>query len=173
MKHAFELSADYEATYLIIELLKKDKVIKRSSLWILIAGLTYFFHKFYTIKREYHDGIVNGTHPNPAIRMRMIYFQLLTTFEDSNIKEYFEENKTTNDYMETMEHAFFTAMLYCGQNDTAFTNMEEFMDRIFDHNSVANEKYINSIKKVWNKTRPYVVKEYFGHSEKSILPNFK
>ncbi len=173
LKHALELSADYEATYLIIELLKKSKIIKCSSLWILIAGLTYLFHTFYVTKKEYRDEIVSGTHPNPAIRIRMIYIQLLTTFKDPNIKEYFEKNKTSNNYIETMEHAFFTAMLYCGQDDTKFTNMEEFMDRIFDYNSASNKKYISSTKRVWRKTRPYVVKEYFGHSEKTILPNFK
>lgn len=173
VKHTFELSADYEATYLIIKFLQKNKIITCSSIWILLAGLTYLFHKFYATKRTYYKGTVKGTHPDPTVRIRMIYLQLLATFEDSNMEECFEENKTLHDYEKTMEHALFTAMLYCEQHYNEDFDEMEFMDRIFDYDSDANKKYMQKIKGVWDEIRPNIVKEYFGHSEKSILPSLK
>jgi len=81
IKHACELSADYEATYLIIEFLKKDAIIKCSTLWNLSAGLNYLFFYFHGKQNKYHDGKVSGTHPNPTVRMRFLYFQLIEIFK--------------------------------------------------------------------------------------------
>jgi hypothetical protein len=174
IKHAFELSADYEATYLIIELFKKDKIIKQSSIWLLISSLTYLFYNFYEKKSVYHEGKVFGTHPIPAIRIRFVFAQLKDIFDSSEILTFLEKDKTVKDYHDAMEHSLFTAMLYTEQmynENLEISTFMEFMNKVFDIESHENTQYINSIKEVWNKIRPNVVTEHFGYSKESILPN--
>ena len=47
------------------------------------------------------------------------------------------------------------------------------MNKIFDYESAANKKYMHSIKEIWDEIRPNVLKEYFGYSIESILPQLK
>ncbi len=173
IKHTCELSADYEATYLIIEFLKKDGTIKCSTLWNLFAGLNSLFFYFHREQNKYHNGKVFGTHPNPTIRMRFLYFQLIEIFKNSNMIKYFEEGKTFEDYEKTIKYSFLVSLIY---NEEKYNNLEgvsEFMNLFFDVESEDSKEYIDVISTLWNEIRPSIVSKYFGKDRNGILPVFK
>lgn len=173
IKHACELSADYEATYLLIEFLKKEGTIKCSTLWNLFAGLNYLFFYFHRKQNKYHDGKVFGTHPNPTVRMRFLYFQLIEIFENPNMKEYFEKGKTFQDYEKAIKYSLIVSLIYYEEKYNNLEGVSEFMNLFFDTESKDSKEYIDIISAVWNEIRPSVVSKYFGKDNKGILPKFE
>ncbi len=172
IKHAFELSADFEATHLIlihISIMSENKEIKVGYIWYLISGLTCLFHKFYGENREPHLGKANGTHPDPSIRMLKIYNTIIDFFKDPTSEEFFEEGKSSSDYMEAIEHAFAFANLYIKYAHSNNSEIPEFMIR-FDDEDDTYQTYMDNIKVVWNVLRPSVVENYFGKGIPLIMP---
>lgn len=172
IKHVCELSADNEATYLIIEFLKKDGTIKCSTLWNLCAGLNYLFFYFHGKQNKYHEGKIFGTHPNPTVRMRFLYFQLIEIFEKPNMKEYFEEGKTFQDYEKAVKYSLIVSLIYYEEKYNSLEGVSEFMNLFFDVESKDSKEYIDIISAMWNKIRPSVVSKYFGKNSDGILPEF-
>jgi len=176
IKHACELSADHEATSLIMQyLMSKDfdsggkGTIAVSSIWLLIAGLVCIFHRFYGDAREHHGGVAKGTHPDPAIRMKFIFFRIMHFLKHPRIQEYHQEGKTLKDYAAAMDHAFATANLYVMIAHLNIEGVPEFMER-FDEETSDYKKYREGIRNIWLELRPTVMDNYTGHGESSVMP---
>lgn len=173
IKHAFELSADYEATNLIIQYLmyKNQGIVKLTSIWLLISALTCIFHKFHGSSRPYHSGAALGTHPDPALRMRSMYIGIIQTLEHPNLLPHLQANKTIEDYKRVMEHAYNSANIYIKIAHFDDNTFPEFMTRFIDK-SDSDKEYFKGIKDIWKELRPKVLETYFGYGEGSIMPDF-
>lgn len=171
ISHCFELAADYEATNLVVQLLVIDdkQTLKKSSLWLLICGLTCIFHRFYGDKRPAHGGVATGTHPDPAIRMRAMYTAIVGTLMHSKVVKYVPWAKTAEDLQAVMEHAYTVANMY--MQIAHFDNPEfpEFMRRMADTDQSV-ESYFSEIENKWCELRPKVMSRYFGFGEGSVRP---
>ena len=176
IRHACELSADYEATNLIVQHVMslnkaKNWEISLSSIWMLISALTCIFHKFYGDTRTYHQGLAVGTHPDPAIRMKYIYLNVIALLKNPYVTPYHQKGKTLNDYKKVMNHAYSTANLYI---HIAHLNnkksVPEFMER-FDDLSDEYHIYTEGINKIWSELRPSVMENYFGYGNASVMPS--
>lgn len=173
IKHSFELAADYEATNLLLGLLiiEDAPVLKQSSVWLFIATLTCFFHKFYGGARPHHNGLATGTHPDPALRMRASFLNIQETLLHPEIAKYVPWAKTQEDLNLVMEHAYNAANIY--MQIAHFSNPEfpEFMRRVVDSDEL-DKKYFSGISDVWCQLRPKVLLQYFGFGEESVMPIF-
>src|SRR5690606_78051 len=69
LRHAFEFAADYEA---ISSLMMAEAVgMTKARLWCLAAGLMCMFHRFALTSTPTVEDKPSGTHPHPALRMRV------------------------------------------------------------------------------------------------------
>lgn len=177
IKHACELSADYEATNLIVQYImslnmKRGGEIPLSSIWMLISALTCIFHKFYGDTRKHHYGLAAGTHPDPAIRMKYIYLNIVTLLKNPKVISYYQKGKTLDDYVKVMSHAYSTANLYVKIAHLDGTeSVPEFMER-FDDFGDEYHVYTKGINDIWSELRPSVMEKYFGYGDASVMPIF-
>lgn len=176
IKHACELSADYEATNLIIQhIMSLNKQgnweIPLSSIWMLISALTCIFHKFYGNTRKHHHGFATGTHPDPAIRMKYIYLNVISLLKNSHVIAYHQNGKTLDDYKKVMNHAYSTANLYAKIAHSNSKEVPEFMER-FDDFSDEYHIYTKGINDIWSELRPSIMEKYFGYGDASVMPIF-
>lgn len=171
IKHSFELAADYEATNLVVQLLLIDDkcVLQKSSLWLLIAALTCLFHRFYGHARPPHAGIAVGTHPDPAIRMRDTYSNVLSTLMHPKVSAYVPWARSQEDVNAVMEHAYNAANMYMQIAHFKTPQFPEFMAKVVD-TSEAVSTYFSGIEQTWRELRPKVLSRYFGFGEGSVRP---
>lgn len=171
ISHAFELAADYEATNLALQLLLIDdkKHLKKSSLWIFVAALTCIFHRFYGQSRKHHEGIAVGTHPDPALRMRDTYRNIISTLRHPLVVDYIPWASRVEDINVVMIHAYNTANMYMQLAHSQTPVFPEFMERFADKDKTA-EVYFASVDGMWNILRPKVLSKYFGYGEGSLRP---
>ena len=177
IKHIFELSADWEATYLMIINIVGDKsILKLSSLWLFISGLTILFNKFYLTKNICEDHEFKGTHPSPSVRIKYIFENIENILSEKGMITYFEEGKRFEDYQKIMRHAFDTANIFFWQIHIEGDKLPEFMNKFLENDFQTNEKiihYSNIINNTWKEIKPVVLKKYMGLNPLCILPIFK
>lgn len=170
IRHAFELSADFEATSLTIQhLLIEDKQnLKKTTLWLFVAGLTCLFHRFYGNERSTHGGEAVGTHPDPAYRMRYAFTSIVSLLTHPMVKQYVPWANTSEDLYKVMTHAFNTANLYMQIAHFKEPGFPEFMSRTVD-DSEDRKKYLAKTTSTWNSLRPKVMQTYFGWGDACVM----
>jgi len=170
IRHSFEISADYEATNLIIQylLIKDDQSLKKSTLWLLIAGLTCMFHRFYGKERPIHAGIAIGTHPDPAYRMQYTFTNIIQTLTHQKVQQYVPWAQSAEDLQKVMLHAFNTANMYMQIAHFEQPGLPQFMSRTFDH-SKETKNYQSNISSTWNSLHPKVMQKHFGWGPGSVM----
>lgn len=171
LKHVFELSADHEATNLLIQyLLLHDKGrLRQSSLWLLGLALTCIFKRFYGLHRPPQMPNAQGSHPSAAIRMRFTVMQLISQLTHPDVKKsvpWAEEDQI----FDILMHAFNVGNIYM---EISHGNAEfpEFMAR-FGNDSEGSRMYVSNLAVLWGNVRPEVAKRHFGFGPGSILPPF-
>jgi len=160
LKHVCELSADYEAIYHMIgDFIEAKNIIKIADLWVLTTCLTYIYNNFYGSKYEFHNGEVTGTHPDPAIRMRLALSHINYIITSDGMNKFFEQGKTKEDYINTVRHAYDVANFYIAH--LYHSDMKpQFMDRVYTVDT--KDKYYQSIATTWKDIRNDIKTQYMG-----------
>lgn len=171
LRHCLELAADYEAANLTFQylLFKESGVLRVKALWILIAGLTCLFHKFYGNRRDYHNGNAIGTHPDPSFRMRNIFASIMALLENEHVQRYFETGAEPDLYNNAMFHAFNVANMYMKIAHFDDNSFPEFMTRFSDRGDEFR-KYTSGINILWRDLREQILRMHFGWRDVSIMP---
>lgn len=171
LKHLFELSADHEATNLLIQniLVRDQSRLRQSSLWLLGLALTCIFKRFYGTSRPPQTPNAQGSHPSAAIRMRFTVMQLISQLTHPDMKTlvpWADEDQIFNILM----HAFNVGNIYMeiSHGNAAFP---EFMARLRDDSDECRT-YVSKLAALWREVRPEVVNRHFGFGPGSILPLF-
>lgn len=170
IRHAFEISADYEATNLLIQhvLTKNKKQVTKTTLWILTSALTCIFHRFYGKERPLHGGEAVGTHPDPAYRMRYAFSNVINTLSHPDVKPYAPWASTAEDIRKVMLHAFNAANIYMQVAHFQEPAFPQFMSRMAD-NSEESKKYRDTLKATWNELHPKVLEKHFGWGHGCVM----
>ena len=160
LKHVCELSADHEAIYHIIgDFIKDSDVIKIADLWVLTTCLTYIYNDFYGTKYEFHNGEVIGTHPDPAIRMRLALSHINSILTNDGMNIFFEKGKTKEDYISAVHHAYDVANFYIAH--LYHNGMKpQFMNRVYKVET--EDKYYQKIATTWKEIRDDIKIQYMG-----------
>lgn len=171
LKHLFELSADHEATSLVMQgLLYQDMgSLRRSSLWLFGLALTCIFKRFYGQQRAAQTARAQGSHPSAAVRMRFAVEQLIADLTHPLVKQYVPWGSASEIHLVLM-HAFNVGNIYM---ELAHGNAEfpEFMSRFSDQ-SEESKAYLANLAILWNGVHPELVQHHFGHGPGCILPPF-
>lgn len=171
LSHAFELSADYEGVNLILQymMLRDGGTLRKSSIWVLVAGLTCLFRRFYGMQRPPQPETALGTHPSPAIRMANAYQAILSTLNHPATAKYLSWG-TGEEIQRVMNHAHNVANLYM---EIAYgqAQLPEFMLRVVD-DSEPTQKYRSELKSVWNTVHPEVLASHAGYGPGSVMPQW-
>jgi hypothetical protein len=110
-----------------------------------------------------------GTHPLPALRMRLLIRQVLWFVQDPRVRQHVGPLHDLEFAAKIMEHATVTATMYwqiryLEQRDALPTFLQSTT-----HPDSVPEMYRQQIFDIWQELRPLVLAEHTGWGEASIL----
>lgn len=167
MRHAFELSADYEATTSQL-LVEAARGMSEADLWCYVAGLMCLFQRFNRTASAEFDELPIGTHPHPVLRMRMIARKMEQIFALPDVLDYAPWAKKPLHVRNIIDHAVYTANIYWHLRYLGFEQMPKFLDLISIKTKVP-PLYQQAIYDIWEEVRPEVVRGHLGHGEGVVL----
>lgn len=174
LRHAFELSADYEAlSWILITEAAKPGGISVATLWCLSAGLMCMFCRFYGESSRTLDDIPTGTHPHPALRMRMAINKVLHVLEKQpEIRDSSPEIADLAKTKAIMDHALYATDMYYHIRYLGLEARGPLLDTIHPRNALTPESYRMPIQNIWQEVRSEVVAGHLGYGEPMVLPSF-
>jgi len=166
MRHAFELSADYEATtnYLLVQLANG---MSEADLWCFVAGLMCMFQRFHLTASAAFDELPIGTHPHPALRMRMAAKKIQQILTVPEVVERAPWAENPDHVRNLIDHATYTANIYWHLRYFGTEQMPEFLDLIVK--AQVPPPYQQAIFDVWSEVRPEIVRGHLGRGEAVVL----
>lgn len=170
VRHAFELAADHEATNLMIaSLATTPGPLAIRDLWCFTVGAMCLFFLFDDESGTPIGSAAKGTHPPPAMRMRLLIRQILWFVQNTSVRAHVGPLHDLEFAAKVMEHATVTATMYwqiryLEQRDGLPTFLESTT-----HPQSVPEPYRQQIFEIWKELRPLIVAEHLGWGEASIL----
>lgn len=159
-RHAFELSADYEAISMVLAFLAAGNPITVSDLWFLTASLVLMFQSFDNGKVRQIQPSAIGTHPHPAFRIRIAqrHIQRFLVYQSMPVEE---SLRPSGKIQRVMEHATFSAALYWHFHYYKGDGIPDFIKNATSIGIVPST-YAEEIFDVWNFMRPHICSHHFG-----------
>lgn len=163
LRHAFEFAADYEATTLLV-LKHGTEKLTPAKLWCWTAAMMCMFMRFYNRSHLSVDSEPIGSHPHPALRMRMVARKI----EDTLLRPHFAEKMGWIGgalyARRVMDHAIYSADLYWHMRYFELEKPATFLDYAV---ALANvpEAYQKAVDEAWDTVRPFVVRNHMGEGE--------
>lgn len=167
MRHAFEFAADYEAITLLM-LRETTHEMSESTIWCLAAGLMCMFQRFYDESPSVMNDVAQGSHPHPAVRMRMMISKISELF---NIPEVISATKWTKgpEYARAiMDHAVYTADAYWHLRYLGLKADSPVLESMVSSRGVS-PIYQEEIYQAWQSVRSAIVKGHLGHGEPVVM----
>ncbi len=170
LSHVFELAADHEAMNNIMGLIQKTNgdSLPAHSLWTLIVGLTCMFHRFYGDGDRTFKPDVEGSHPVPSFRMRVLLRYLCEMMMHPDIRKLAPWIRERADVEDVLGHAVITATMYFQIRYRDKEAVSEFLKAVQGHGEVPVE-YQKALFDVWAKARPMILKDYRGWGDACVL----
>ena len=174
LRHAFEFSADYEAlSWILMTEAAKPSGISAAKLWCLSAGLMCMFCRFYGESSRTLDDIPRGTHPHPALRMRMAINKVLHLLENhSEIRDSSPEIADLAKAKAVMDHALYATDMYYHIRYLGLEAKGPLLDTVDPRNVITPEAYRLSLYNTWQEVRSDIVTGHLGYGEPMVLPSF-
>jgi hypothetical protein len=173
VSHAFELSADHEATSLVVQYLmyRDGGALKTGSAWLMVAALMCMFQRFYGGKGGPVEDTAEGTHPNPGFRMRMAVLQIQELLDHPKVQQFVPWAESRERVFDLLHHAVICASVFWELRYRQDEGFPAFMRHGFEEETPAS--YRGQLSDTWNDLRPRVLERYFGWGEDTILPPLK
>ncbi|NVN44990.1 hypothetical protein HW537_13945 [Asaia siamensis] len=170
VSHLLEYSADSEAIFNITRLLissNKVFVLYKHEFWAFCVGLYYVLSGFYDESQGAGHREVRGSHPDPAMRMRMMMYSFDRT---ANVLFHYPLNSDwlgrTGAGRNVMLDAVRVANLCVEYPGVGIK--KEFYDNIARDDIVCDE-YSSLLFKKWQDIGQKIIKKYFGNTIDGIL----
>ena len=167
VRHAFELAADYEATSSLI-VGETAAGMSEADLWCFAAGLMCMFQRFYGGSSAAIDDSPIGTHPHPAVRMRMAMSKVESLFAIPEVAKTVGWANRPGHARAVMEHAVYTANVYWHLRYLGLKARTPFLDAVVAA-QVVPKPYQDAIFEIWRELRPKIVKGHLGDGEPVVM----
>jgi hypothetical protein len=166
LRHAFEFAADYEA---ITNLVMVESIgMNEARLWCLAAGMMCMFQRFYGSSAATVDDVPRGSHPHPAVRMRMAMNRIEQIFSLPDFAAASNWSKGAAQARAVMDHAVYTADVFWHLRYLGLDARTPFLDLAVANLNVA-PCYQRAVYEVWQSARPRIVAGHFGHGEGVVM----
>ncbi|GGB75436.1 hypothetical protein [Blastomonas aquatica] len=170
LSHVCELAADHEATNNIVGLIMAANggVIPAHSLWTLAAGLTCMFERFYGTDDRVYSADVNGSHPDPSFRLRILLRNLGLLMLHPNVSKTAPWMAKREDFEAVVNHAVLTATMYCHIRYREKEGISPFFPGVQGYSEVPHA-YRQALFDMWLTARPLILKHYCGWGEECVI----
>lgn len=169
--HLLEFSADYEATqYIFPVILNGGKTLHQSDLWCLVVGISCLFHRFFRYGNQKIKSTVEGTHPNPTLRLHLFLRAISEILQNPHYRSYVPwMDDDANNLYDLIIHATVTASMF---RKVAFQGVVEefkFLDATL-YSGYLPQDYLDQLTTSWGVIQPVIKSKYFGFALGSIMP---
>ena len=169
-RHVCELSADHEATLLTLQLmiLADGQRLRPGTLWLLIAGLSCLFQRFYDLGEQSIGEEAIGSHPPPSSRMWLTQ-ELIHHFV--TLPEVVERTGASADLRQVwavLDHAVVSAAMYWASRHARGRSMSNYLNGAGGLEP-PSKAYREQLADTWAVLRPQVVAQHFGWGESLVL----
>ncbi|MBW6524806.1 hypothetical protein KZ810_15000 [Sphingomonas sp. RHCKR47] len=166
LRHAFEFAADFEALTLL--LLRESREIDEPRLWCLAAGLMCMFHRFNEIARGSVEDLPSGTHPHPALRMRVAMNRIEQIFEMPDFIATSNWEGGSARARAIMDHAVYTADAYWHLRYIDLKERSTLIDYVTE-NLVVPASYQSAIFRTWSAVQMGIIRNHLGDGDAVTL----
>lgn len=166
-RHAFELAADSEA---ITTVMMAEAVggMDEATLWCLTAGLMCMFRRFYNASSEAIADIPLGSHPHPAIRMRMAMNRMLQVIALPDFAGSAKWAGGVTHAQAVMDHAVYTADVFWHLRYLGLDARSPFLDTVVA-TEVTPPSYQQAVFDAWRAVRADIVAGHLGFGEGVVM----
>lgn len=167
VRHAFELAADYEAT---TNLMMGEAAggMTEADLWCFTAGLMCMFYRFYGMSPTMIEAAPRGTHPHPAVRMRMAMNKVERLFAVPDFAKAAGWTRGPTHARAIMDHAVYATDVYWHLRYLGLDARPEYFDTLVTPRAIP-PGYQQSIFSTWRDLRSDIVKGHLGHGEAVVM----
>jgi len=167
MRHAFEFAADYEAITLLM-LRETTHEMSESTIWCLAAGLMCMFQRFYDESPSEMKDFAEGSHPHPAVRMRMMINKVTELLIMPDVVSAKRWTMGSRHARAIMDHAVYTADAYWHLRYLGLKADSPVLESMVSRRGVS-PSYQEEIFQAWQSVRPAIVKGHLGYGEPVVM----
>lgn len=163
IRHACEISADFEATVQTLQLMivSDDLKILPGTFWVFIASLTCMFQRFYASGERPLEGIVVGTHPPPSYRLWLMRKLILSWLNIEEVQHRFSVPKDLTIVSKFMDHATVTASMYWNARHKTGQRVDDFLNGAGGMKPI-DDQYREKVTQAWFECWPLIQQHHFG-----------
>ena len=162
LRHAFEFAADYEA---VTSLMMVESVgMTEARLWCIAAGLMCMFHRFALTSRPTVEDEPSGTHPHPALRMRVAMNRIEQIFALPDFVAASGWQGGTAQARAVMDHAVYTADVYWHIRYLGLDHRSPFLDLVVSTLDVPSS-YQQAVYDTWSSVQTGIIAGHLGFGD--------
>ncbi len=162
LRHAFEFAADYEAITILI--MGETVGMTEARLWCLTAGLMCMFQRFALTSAQVVEDEPSGTHPHPALRMRVAMNRIEQIFASPDFIAASGWQGGTTRARAVMDHAVYTADVYWHIRYLGLDHRSPFLDLVVSTLDVPSS-YQQAIYDVWSSVQMSIIAGHLGFGD--------
>jgi hypothetical protein len=162
LRHAFEFAADYEAITSLM--MAEAKGMTEAHLWCLAAGLMCMFHRFALISTPKVEDMPSGTHPHPALRMRVAMNRIEQMFALPDYIAASGWRGGTARARAVIDHAVYTADVYWHIRYLGLDHRSPFLDLVLSTLNVPSS-YQQAVYDSWSSVQTEIVAGHLGFGD--------
>lgn len=162
LRHSFEFAADYEA---ITCLMMSESIgMTEARLWCLAAGLMCMFHRFALTSARTVEAEPSGTHPHPALRMRVAMNRIEQMFAIPDFAAASGWQGGTARARAIMDHAVYTADAYWHLRYLGLDHRSPFLDLVVSTLDVPSS-YQQAVYDTWSSVQTGIIAGHLGFGD--------
>ncbi len=162
LRHAFEFAADFEAITILI--IGETVGMTEARLWCLAAGLMCMFHRFALTSTPTVADEPSGTHPHPALRMRVAMNRIEQMFALPDFIAASGWQGGTARARAVMDHAVYTADVYWHIRYLGLDHRSPFLNLVVSTLNVPSS-YQQAIYDTWSSVQTGIITGHLGFGD--------
>ena len=161
VSHAIEISADYQATRMLVrQLVSERENITELEIWAIMVGVTCLYYRFCGAENVDFSTEARGTHPNPVIRFRLMLSNLSSMLFDDTYRKAMPWSYNKDYVYGILYHAFIFASSYWNDFNGQGNKIPRLL-REMNGDLSLHSQYLRILEKTWNDLRPQIEKLSF------------
>ncbi len=166
LRHAFEFAADYEAITLLV--IGETVGMTEACLWCLTAGLMCMFQRFALTSTPAVEDEPSGTHPHPALRMRVAMNRIEQMFASPDFIAASGWQGGTARARAVMDHAVYSADAYWHIRYLGLDHRSPFLNLVVSTLDVPSS-YQQAVYNTWSSVQMGIIAGHLGFGEAVTL----